>query len=330
MKGLRYTAVLLCLLAFQHTSVLAQRIEAKAVIDSTNVLIGDQLNLRLEVLQHKDASVEFPQIGDSLSATIEVIERSLLDTFHLDAEEQIRIIQNLTITSFDTGEQVVPSLKFLLNFNNLTDTLESLPTRFFVHGMAIDTTKGPVDIKIPYQAPVTLSEVYPYILGAIIIGALLFFLFYYIQRKKKNKPIFSKPEKPKEPPHIIAIRELDHIKEQELWQHNQIKPFYSKVSDTLRIYIEDRFNIQSMECTTDETLQAFSKQKDLLSKKSFEELKEILTLSDLVKFAKYIPQPDDHNMTLMNAYFFVNNTKLDEKKLEKPTDEREGEEVTYK
>ena len=330
MKGLRYLAILLCIWTFQHTSVLAQRIEAKAVIDSTNVLIGDQLNLRLEVLQHKDASVEFPQIGDSLSPTIEVIEKSQLDTFHLDAEEQIRIIQNLAITSFDTGEQVVPSLQFLLNFNNLTDTLESLPTRFFVHGMAIDTTKGPVDIKIPYQAPVTLSEVYPYILGAIIIGALFFFLFYYIQRRKKNKPIFSKPEKPKEPAHIIAIRELDRIKGKELWQHNEIKPFYSAVSDTLRIYIEDRFNIQSMECTTDETIQAFSKQKDLLSKKSFEELKEILTLSDLVKFAKYIPQADDHNMTLMNAYFFVNNTKLEEQKIEKPTDDREGEEVTFK
>ena len=330
MKGLKYIAILLCLFFVQEEIVHAQKIQARAVIDSTHVLIGDQVNLRIELDQPNNADIQFPVIGDSLSATIEVLERSPLDTFQLDETEQIKIIQNLTITSFDSGRQVVPAFQFLLKYDELYDTIETLPAEFFVHSMPLDTTKGPVDIKRPYGAPVTLKEVSPYILGAILIGALLFFLFYYIQRKRKNKPMFARPVKPKEPAHVIALRELDRIKEEKLWQTEHIKTYYSVVSDTLRTYIEDRFNIQAMEFTTDETIKAFEAQKNLLASKSLEELKNILSLSDLVKFAKYHPLPDDHNLTLMNAYFFVNQTKIEEKKISQPKDDREGEEVVLK
>jgi hypothetical protein len=330
MKGLKTIAFVLALLLWQTTTVQAQKIQARAIIDSTNILIGDQINLRIELDQPNNVGIEFPVIGDSLSATVEIIDKSPLDTFQLDEEEQIRIIQNLTITSFDSGKQVVPPFRFLLKYDELYDTIETLPSEFFVHSMPIDTTKGPTDIKKPYDAPVTLKEVSPYILGAILIGALIFFLFYYIQRRRKNKPIFAKPAKPKEPAHIIALRELDRIKEEKLWQTEEIKAYYSLVSDTLRTYIEDRFNIQAMEYTTDETIRAFEQRKTLVSGKSFEELKNILTLADLVKFAKYKPLPDDHNLTLMNAYLFVNQTKKEDKKQSQPTDDREGEDVVLK
>jgi hypothetical protein len=330
MKELKYILILFCLILIRPQFVSAQKIQARAVIDSTNILIGDQINLRIELDQPKNVNIEFPVIGDSLSATVEVVGRSALDTFQLDEQEQIKIVQNLTITSFDSGKQVVPPFYFKLKYDELEQTIETLPAEFFVHSMPIDTTKGPVDIKRPYGAPVTLKEVSPYILGAILIGALLFFLFYYIQQKRKNKPIFGKPAKPKEPPHVIALRELDRIKEEKLWQTEQIKTYYSMVSDTLRTYIEDRFNIPAMEYTTDETTRAFEANKSLISSESFKELKNILSLSDLVKFAKYHPLPDDHNLTLMNAYFFVNQTKIEDRKTSQPADDREGEDVELK
>lgn len=330
MKKLKNIAIVLSLFVLQVQLAQAQQIQARAVLDSTNILIGDQANLRLELSQPNNLDIEFPVIGDSLSASVEVIAQSPLDTFELDEENQIRIIQNLTITSFDSGQQIVPPFYFRLKYDNLYDSIETLPASFFVHSMPLDTTKGPVDIKKPYGAPVTLKEVTPYILGVILIGALIFFLFYYIQRRRKNKPLFVKPPKPKEPAHIIALRELDRIKDEKLWQTEHLKDYYSMVSDTLRTYIEDRFNIQAMEYTTEETIQAFERQKELLSGKSLEELKSILSLSDLVKFAKYTPLPDDHNLTLMNAYFFVNQTKLEDKKPTPPKDDREGEEVELK
>ncbi len=322
---------LICLWASAIMPAQAQEIRARALIDTTHVLIGDQFNLRIELDQSKNMKVGLPQIGDTLSSTIEVISRSPLDTFHLEKNEQIKIIQNLTITSFDTGKQVIPSFHFNLKTDRLTQTIETRPVEFFVHTMPIDTTKGPVDIKKPYGAPVTLKEVSPYILGIMLLGALLFFLFYYLHRRKHNKPVFGKSSKPKEPPHVIAIRMLDLIKDQKLWQHNHVKTYYSDISDTLRIYIEGRFGIQAMEFTTEEILNSFLQKKGLIPDKSFNDLKSILSLADLVKFAKYEPLPDDHNLTLMNAYFFVNDTKQEENKVNQPDgDDREGEEVDLK
>ncbi len=320
--------ICLAMMLPQYTS--AQKIQAKAILDSTQILIGDQVKLRIELDQPKNLNIDFPVIGDSISPTIEIIERSPLDTFELDEEEQIKIIQSFTITTFDSGPQEIPPFYFNLQYDELSDTIETLPVEFFVHTMQIDTTRGPVDIKKPYRAPITLAEVSPYILGVILIGAVIFFIFYYIRRKKNNKPVFGKPAKPKEPAHIIAIRRLDQVKEEQLWQHGEIKLFYSEVSDTLRTYIEDRFNIYAMEYTTDETIQAFTEQKGLINEKSFNELKNLLSLSDLVKFAKYKPTDDDHNLTLMNAYFFVNQTKIEVKKTDQPDDDREGEEVVLK
>lgn len=330
MRRLKHIAFLLGLLFIQAGIVHAQKIQARAVLDSTNILIGDQIKLRIELDQPKNADIEFPVIGDSLSASIEVVDQSPLDTFQLDEQEQIKIIQELTITTFDSGKQVVPPFHFKFKSEEFDQTFETLPAEFFVHSMVIDTTKGPVDIKKPYGAPVTLKEVSPYILGAILIGALLFFLFYYIRQKRRNKPLFVKPAKPKEPAHVVALRKLDQIKEQKLWQTDQIKTYYSLVSDTIRTYIEDRFNIQAMEYTTDETIRDFEARKNLVSEKSLEELKNLLSLADLVKFAKYHPGPDDHNLSLMNAYFFVNQTKIEEKKISQPEEDREGEDVKLK
>ena len=330
MKRLIVIAWISCLIMGLDVKSKAQKIQAKTVLDSTQILIGDQVSLRLELDQPKSLTIDFPVIGDSISPTVEIIERSPLDTFELDEAEQIKIIQNFTITSFDTGLQVIPPFYFKLQYDELSDTIETRPVDFFVHSMPIDTTRGPVDIKKPHRAPITLAEVSPYILGVILVGALVFFIFYYIKRKKNNKPVFGRPSKPKEPAHIIALRRLDHVKNDKLWQHGEVKLFYSEVADTLRAYIEDRFEIFAMEYTTDETIEAFTRQKGLISDKSFEELKNLLNLSDLVKFAKYKPTDDDHNLTLMNAYFFVNQTKIEDKKTDQPADDREGEEVALK
>lgn len=50
----------------------------------------------------------------------------------------------------------------------------------------------------------------------------------------------------------------------------------------------------------------------LENKSVYTNLKQILTLADLVKFAKWEPSIDEHELSLMNAYFFINQTKIDE------------------
>ena len=306
----------------------AQQVKVKASIDSTHMLIGDQMKLVLEIEKPTDMDIHFPVVPDTFSSQIEVIKRLPVDTFEMKDKDRQRLSQSILISSFDSGTHVIPPFTFAVKHNNLTDSVSTQALTLNVLTMKLDTTKGPVDIKVPYGAPVTLTEVTPYILGVILIAAILFFIFYYVKWKKKNVPMFVKPEKPIEPAHVVALRELDRIKMQKLWQQEKIKQYYSEVADTIRNYIQNRFDIPAMEQTSAETISVFKENKELIDSNSLNEIQHILSLADLVKFAKYNPLPDDNNLTLMNAYFFVNQTKKEEavKTPGKPAVEIKGEE----
>ena len=331
MKNRLLYAILFVLLLGANSTLKAQQVYVKASIDSTHILIGDQLKLLFEIEKPKDLVIEFPQVPDTFSSKIEVVKRSKIDTIKLENKDREKLIQSLLITSFDSGMHQIPPFYFKLKDGTMLDSAATRALAFQVHGMKIDSTKGPVDIKMVYAAPVSLKEIIPYILGIILIVAILFFIFYYIKWKKKNKPLFSKPEKPLEPAHVIALRELDRIKTQKLWQQEKIKQYYSEVSDTIRTYIQNRFDVSAMEQTSAETITTFKQQKDLIEEKSLDQLQHILSLADLVKFAKYTPQPDDNNLTLMNAYFFIDKTKKEEVKTPEKSktepDEEESEAV---
>jgi hypothetical protein len=329
--GILYV-ILFILLSGSIQLLKAQQVVVKASIDSTHMLIGDQLKLILEIEKPKNMVIQFPQIPDTFSTHIEVVRRLPIDTFKLSDKDRIKLSQCYVISSFDSGSHVIPPFFFKLKNNKLTDSIATKALIFKVLTMKIDTAKGPVDIKRPYGAPVTLKEVIPYILGIILIAAILFFIFYYIKWKKKNIPLFTKPEKPAEPAHIIALRELDRIKAQKLWQQEKIKQYYSEVADTIRMYIENRFGIPAMEQTSSETIGVFRQDKELVAGTSVDQIQHILSLADLVKFAKYKPLVDDNNLTLMNAYFFVNQTKkveikTPEKPVTEPEPEGDGKEV---
>ncbi|HAH23027.1 MAG TPA: hypothetical protein DCL77_04570 [Prolixibacteraceae bacterium] len=317
----RILFVILCVLLSGSFQLLkAQQVTVKASIDSTHMLIGDQIKLILEIEKPKDMDIQFPKLPDTLSSHVEVVKRLPVDTIKLANQDREKLSQSILISSFDSGSHVIPPFYFKLKHKQYADSVATKALMFDVLTMKIDTTKGPVDIKTPYAAPITLKEVTPYILGIILLGAIIFFIFYYTRWKKKNVPLFSKPEKPKEPAHVIALRELDHIKAQKLWQQEKIKQYYSEVADTIRTYIENRFDIPAMEQTSAETIGVFKQNKELIDGNALNEIQHILSLADLVKFAKYTPLPDDNNLTLMNAYFFVDQTKKEEVK----TPEREA------
>lgn len=302
--------IFLLLLIIISGQVNAQRLRATASLDSSQILIGDQVKLTLEIEYPDNIKIEFPQVPDTIQNLIEVLGRSPVDTLEIESENLQKLIQIITITSFDSGSYQIPPFWFTFDMNGLIDSISSNSVALHVVSMEVDTTMGPTDIKMPYGAPVTLKEVIPHILGIILLGAILFFVFYLIKGKKNNKP-FLIAQKPKEPAHITAIRELERIKEEKLWQKNEIKQYYSEITEVLRNYMENRFQIPAMEQTTDEIIQIFINRTDLLNEKSFSNLKQILSLSDLVKFAKYKPSTDDDNMTLINSFFFVNDTKLE-------------------
>ena len=106
-----------------------------------------------------------------------------------------------------------------------------------------------------------------------------------------------------------------------LWQQGLNKEYYTALTETVRKYIVDRFGVNAMEMTSAEILDMLSKEEIVVP--VYDRLKQILLLADYVKFAKIHPLPDENDLSLTNAYLFVNETK---QKM-KAADQEEGEEV---
>jgi len=299
----------LCLLSILFLSlslVNGQEIRIKTALEHDSIWLGDQIKLLIVVEQTAGTKVEFPQLRDSINK-IEILKRSKIDTSKL-AGNQIQLKQTYLVTCFDSGAHYIPPFYFRFNSGVRTDSLRSNSLILFVKFPLVDFKKGPVDIKKPFTAPVTFKEIAPWLLGIILLGAIIFLVIYAVSRRNKNRPLFQRPPKPKLPPHLIALQELDKLKDEQLWQQEKVKDYYTRLTDIIRVYIEDRFVMAAMEQTTPEILVGFKNLKAQIDAKSVLELKEILELADLVKFAKLTPLPDENFNMLTNAYLFVKET----------------------
>lgn len=309
MNRIKYKIVLLLLMfSFTGAFVQAQQILVEAKLDTNLIMIGDQIKFNLTVDQDRSFMVDFPLFPDTIVKDVEIIERSKVDTTFV-SDKIMRLSQEFTITSFDSGYHVIPAIPFPFRGNNISDTIESRPVILMVYTFQIDSVQGIADIKPPIDAPFTFAEAVPYIeigLGIIAILVLVFWLFKKFSKKETQT---FKREIPKEPAHVIALRELDALDKKKLWQQSKFKGFHSELTEIIRVYIEYRFEIMAMEQTSDEIIQQFER-NGVLNPEQFEYLKQMLTLADYVKFAKLQPLPDENELSLKHAYDFVMKTKL--------------------
>jgi len=293
-----------CLCAFQTQ---AQQTVVKASIDSTHLWIGQQTNIHLEIVHPKGRLIQLPVIQDTISKGVEVIFVSKPDTTDLGSTLQIK--QDYLVTSFDSAIYVLPPFEVI----DGKDTIRSNSLGLKVSTLDVNVeTKKFYDIKDVITPPFVIWD-YSTIIW-IIIGVCALILagwyLYEVKQGRRSLNFFKSPEEIKLPPHVIALNELNRIKLQKLWQQGRAKKYHSAITYTLRKYVEARFGVQAMEMTSGETLEEISKINDANS--VYDNLKQILRLADFVKFAKYQPLPDENELSMMNAYLFVNQTKEEE------------------
>lgn len=287
---------------------LSQVISLKSKIDSNDILIGDWINYSLELTHSKDIEVLWPIYTDTTFGKFELVDQTVIDTNYNN--NIITKKQNITLTSFDSGQHIIPALRFL--YKKKKDTLvKSLITDTFIVNIStveVDTSKAIKPIKAPLKAPITFRELIPYILIFFILIIIAFVAYYFI-RKRRNKPILMKKEKPKLPAHVIALDKLKKIENEKLWQKGEIKKYHILITEIIREYIENRYSTPALESTTEEILNEIAKLD--ITNASKEKLKDFLELSDLVKFAKLKPRHDDNEICMKTAYEFINTTKID-------------------
>ena len=306
--------------------LMAQPISVKAKLDSTQLWIGEQSALTFEVNQKKGQKVEMPLFSDTIVGNLEIVQQAKLDTQKV-SDDNLQVKAKYIVTSFQDSLIYIPPFPFVVGKDTVWSNSLSLKV---VQPFVIDTTSHKLtDIKPVFQPKFNWTQLIERILLILLVIALLILLYFILKKFVKKKPAET-VEKPKStiPPHIEALQHLDKIREEKLWQHGRIKEYHTELADTIRIYIERMFNINSMEMTSDEILEHAEFLK-VDKSSAYSALRQILTLADLVKFAKWNPSPSDNELSLMNAYLFVNQTKIEEtaplteKKAEKEkTDEK--------
>jgi hypothetical protein len=181
--------------------------------------------------------------------------------------------------------------------------------------MPIDTTQQAItDIKDVYNPPIDWMF-YLTIAGSVLLAILLFALVLYLvnkylkSRENKGEEVVVEPLDPRKA-HEIAYEELKLLKKKQLWQAQQFKAYYTELTEILRRYISNRYDIDAMEQTSDEVMTEFRQNKELREKK--EEIKllaDVLQLADLVKFAKWQPLPDECERSFHQVTQFIDQTK---------------------
>jgi hypothetical protein len=281
-----------------------QYVEIKAELDTNIITIGDQFHMNLYVSQPPDVTVYFPLLADTLIREIEILSSSSIDTT-IQEDGQLSLTRQLLLTSFDSGIYAIPPMAFRLESADWSDSLLTQPQFLAVLTVPVDTAIR--DIKQPIHVPVGFFEVFPWVLMGLGVLIIAGGLIYYLRQRKRNKPVF-KVLRPEEPAHVVALRELDKLKEEKLWQKNEFKQYYTRLTGVIRIYLEKRYQIPAMEQTSHEILQDWKAHKASVPD-LYDNLRQLLNLADLVKFAKEKPVPSDNEVNLENAYEFVRLTK---------------------
>ena len=280
-----------------------------ATLDSTTLFIGDQTDLHLRAIGEVGEQVTMPVLDKELIPGVEIVDRTIVDTLSLK-DGRVQYDQYLTVTSFEDSLFYIAPLPFVSGDDTVWS--EGL-TLNVVQPFEMDTTDMAItDIKGVYKAPIWWWGIFRWVLLALLlagVGVAGYYLITYLQNRKREEQGNDVITVPLRPAEEVALEKLDAIKEKKIWQQGQVKEYYTQLTDVVREYIARRFEVSSVEQTSDETLRdirpLLSERKDL-----YDQLRKMLTLADLVKFAKWSTTPDENELSLRNAYTFVKETTI--------------------
>ena len=339
MKLLRYILIFVSALLAMPVVAQSTAPSISSRLSADTIMIGDRITLTIEVEKDMMQHIAFPSFdfkrldekeGESKEPSIEVIHDFAPDTIPQEGR-RVLLRKRYEMAVYDEGIYKLERAQVLYADKNIVDTLfADREEKFFVKTFQIDSTMTTVrDLKPQKTLKLRFAEISGYLdiaLGVLLLLALaIYILVRYLHKRGKHLSDFFKPAPPV-PAHIIAIRALEKLHAEKLWQNDKHKLYYSGLSDILRTYLAGRFEVGAMEMTTDEIVDALRSIE--IEQKSKMDLLSVLRDADLVKFAKATPEAEENELTYNKAYYFVENTKpieVVEEEEDAPTKNRKEE-----
>ena len=291
------------------------QVNVESSIDSMEIFIGEQVEMTVGVTMKQGQRLVMPVFKpqEMIAPGVEVIGETAADTAEMD-NDMVRVTKKITLTSFDENLYYLPPVKVKVDGKEYESK-----------SLALKVLTVPVDTLHPNQFfppkgvqnnPFAWSE-WSTVFWLSVLMIILFLLAVYLRmRLRKNKPIIANGRIIKKVlPHQRAMQQIEQIKANRLVTSENQKEYYTKLTETLRKYIEERFGFNAMEMTSDEIIERLQQAED---KRMIDELRELFTTADLVKFAKYSTLINENDANLVNAIEFINTTKQENL----PTEER--------
>lgn len=284
-----YIILIGCLIA--SPVVMHGQVLAKASVSRDQILIGEPITLTFEVRIPMGQAVTWFNL-DSIPH-FEFIEKGKVDTSdNIDGKQYH---QELTITSFDSGTVVIPPL--VLKVEGQSYVTDSIP---------IDVSYANLDISKDYREIKEIEEVpkpawmawIPWIIGVVTLLAAG--VIVYLLRKPKKPAPAPQPLQPKLGPYEEALQALEELRKQG-WQNGEVKTYYSRLNDILRVFMFRKLKVATLEKTNAELIMQLRSVP--MDKESFNQLVQALQVVDFVKFAKYQPTESDteKNFTVIES-----------------------------
>lgn len=268
----------------------------------------------------------------------ELIEDYPIDTLEVDGR-RLHLRKRYLLATMETGKiPLRPTLLYFDKNRETPDTLyaeemlflnvksyEELDTTLFLRpdpmsqqGFGVDTDKAMTLLKdeginTQKNLPFIFGEIRDYVIysaiAIIVLALMLYLLLPVLKRYLAQRGAIVKP-KPKMPPHIVAIKALEELKNRKLCENGKHKSYYTSLVSILKVYIDGRWDISVLDKTSAETMVAL---RDVeLPRECRSNLIAILETADFVKFAKVVPEAATNEELFIKAYYFVENTKAEE------------------
>jgi hypothetical protein len=289
--------VISILLVLFTVAAYAQEPRTTARTDSAQYKIGEWILLHVSAETPSDVDSLAPAVKDSVGA-FEILN---IDFSRPASGRQEWVFK---LTTFDTGNVFIPPVAF--SYKHRQDTLQRIAysnsISLTIVGIPFDPKGDIKDIKPPLNAPWKFEDFLPYLIALLIIALAVVGYYYYRKWKKRREQGFL-PVRPSIPPGQAALAALRVLEDKHLWQQGKVKQYYSEVTEIVRRFIEDQYGVLALESTSDEILAKLLNLPE--AQALLKEFRSFFTTADLVKFAKYIPAPEEHDHELRWAYEIV-------------------------
>lgn len=281
-------------------------IETSAGVDKTSSQIGDKITYAITVKAKKNIEVEFPQIlPENLSGF--AIKDFGLSQKGLFGKKTFK--QWYLLDTYVSGEHIIPAATVKYRAKGQADWQELSVNEVKLEVKSIlDNAPNRTDIRDIRGPKNFANKIWLYFLIVLATFLIIGGVFGFVLLKRKKEEAKSPPV----PAHIIAYEALAALEKKDYIRKGLPKAYYTELSDIVRHYLENRFNIRAPEMTTEEFLLKVKEDSSL----SFEHkglLRDFLTNCDLVKFAKYQPAETEANLSMASAKKLIDQTKQEDK-----------------